>query len=266
MITFHNDNLVAPEFCRLIYQTIPEGIHVPVIFASHEKHCACRGGWGEWKGYVGHTNGTYVCLHLSTMYYFTRGAYREFDFWKKLLHTTYHEFGHIATYHEFEHRQGMYENDPKAHDNIESRANWWADLQMANLAEHNKRLAQPARLGPYFDGREAKQRLRMHPHNGYRGVVSYRLRMTGGQFTITDVAGQAGEYGNTALIRKLAADLASTYTDHAGRVLFFFAYGDLGEIKRRVAAHRAVYPKHVRQRAPLAPFDLPGFDPLEMAL
>jgi hypothetical protein len=248
MITFYNDHLIAPEFCRLMYQTIPEKMHMDIVFTASRKQCMNREGANKWTS-LGHTNvSTIVCLHLANIYYHVMGDYRDFEFWRQLLSVTYHEFGHKATRPQVRYLESRYEEDNDARNKIESAANKWADMQMATLAEKDKRLAQPEKLGAYFAGREVKRRkyfAKTGADEGYRGLISYRLRKSGGQCTITDVAHTARENkDNTALIRRLAADLAYKYTDHAGRVLYFFAYGDIPEIQRRVARYRAEHPKH----------------------
>jgi hypothetical protein len=45
MIVFHSDQLVPPELCRLLYQTVPEERHAPVIFFNqpHPDDPSCRG-------------------------------------------------------------------------------------------------------------------------------------------------------------------------------------------------------------------------------
>jgi hypothetical protein len=259
MIAFHNDHLVSPEFCKLMYQTVPEWLHVPIVFNAHTDEYKTRG-----IAYGGKC--PHIELNLQGIYYESAtGFNHEFGFWKYLLHVAYHEFGHFATWqtdYKVRELNGAYEigrdnwNTPeyKAYRYIEDAADNWSNLAILQLAEHDKRLCQPDNPGAYFNGREAKLRkfraecnrdARIDVHE----IVRLHLRRSGGQYTITDVACHCGEYSsttfrrNTALIRRLAADLAYPYTDHAGRVLYFFAYGDLPEIQRRVAAYRAIHPK-----------------------
>jgi hypothetical protein len=238
MITFHNDHLVAPEFCELIYQTIPEHLHRPVIFNTDVNKCECAGE--RRYSVLGHTDCRSVTLHLQSIYYHgCPGSYPEFSIWKQLLHTTYHEFGHIAD--TAPHTEHGYDNDHLEYLEIEKIANDWADVQILKLADVDKRIAQPKNIGKYFNARLIKRNAKIS--SKYGRLPEYRMRMSGGQYTITGMSYRAGADGNRRLIRRLAEDLAYKYTDNAGRVLFFFAHGDIPEIERRVARHYAIHPR-----------------------
>ena len=50
------------------------------------------------------------------------------------------------------------------------------------------------------------------------------------------VAPNWNEVPSTRKIRNLTGDLAYKYIDNAGRELYFYAYGDLPEIRRRLLA------------------------------
>ena len=223
---------------------------MPVVFIANVKDHEYMDIPRPYWSCAGHTMSNYVCLHLQYIYYHARhpifeaSSSREFIYWKYLLHTTCHEFGHFAEFDKTAHLQEWYWLDKKICAIIEKLANNWADMQIEKLASVDKRLAQPKRLGAYFDGREAKWRNKCES-TGFDSskLKSYRLFKTGGQFTITDVANLFGEYGNTRLIRCLASDLAYKYTDHAGRILYFFAYGDITEIYRRYEVYDAIHRK-----------------------
>ena len=85
-------------------------------------------------------------------------------------------------------------------------------------------------------------------------MTDYRCYKSDGQLSISDTARSCGairynKFGwnlpDTRLIRKLASDLAYPYVDNAGRLLMFFAWGDLEEISRRVAYYRTKYPLRI---------------------
>jgi hypothetical protein len=254
MITFHNDHLVGAGFCKLMYQTVPEWLHVPIVFNAHTDEYRTRGtAYGSYPYRIE--------LNLQGIYYQgATGVYPDFGYWKYLLDVAYHEFGHFAT-HATDYKVREYDNgydagkddydapEREAYRYIEKAADDWRDLAMLRLLEYDKRLAQPDNLGAYFNGREAKRnKWRNSTDFDHRRITRYRLRKSGGQYTITETARLCGEIGphykpNTGLIRRLASDLAYLYTDNAGRLLYFFAHGDVPEIKQRVAEYRAIHPK-----------------------
>ena len=86
MITFHNDHLVSPVLCELLYNTVDERLHRPVIFVPSRSD-----SWAlEVVAILDISK--YICTRFSLMVglgNLIRGKY--------LLSVAYHEFGHIAT-------------------------------------------------------------------------------------------------------------------------------------------------------------------------
>lgn len=231
MISFHNDHLVSPELCKLLYETIPERIHLPVVFVPHTERWR-TGGSCYWD---------HIELYLQGIFHNGfRRCYGSIDFslWKQMLYVAYHEFGHLATFSRTEYRDNAYEEDRNFKFNVEELADDWANKMLLNLAEHDKRLFQPIRLGPYFDGRMVKAKTTFRKDLPHPWLKNYRCFKSGGQFSTGDVAKMcaAGPWSkpNTRLIRRLADDLSYKYIDRAGRKQLFFAWGDIPEIMRRV--------------------------------
>jgi len=238
MITFHNDHLVASEFCKLIYDTVPDDAHVPVICVPHT---------AEYR-VVGRTDHTTVRLHLQSIYYWGINDGGEFGVWKQLLHTTYHEFGHIATEAQIKDVSNeQYQRREREYSYCENLADQWANSALLRLMAVDRRLEQPRRLGKYFDGRLMRSRISIRKANPGKLVPdlldSYRKFKSGGQLSTREMSEAIHEV-NTRLIRKLAADLAYNYTDRAGRLHMYFAWGDIQEIARRIAEHRAEHKVH----------------------
>ncbi len=258
MITFHNDHLVSPEFCKLIYATVPEEYHIPVILVPHTKEFRFRGAC------------SYNSIELNLQAIFYHGYPGEFKLWKNLLSVTYHEFGHKANEHLTNHisieEYWGYEN---GYHLTEQLAIDWANKKLLELAEIDTRLCQPKQLGPYFDGRiiKRKNETRTHGELILWVIEEYRKFACGGQLSATEVAKMFGAYKypkykgfsfedrsnfegkfegryeapDTRLVRKLAKDLAYIYTDHFNRKHMYFAWGDCEEIGRRVAGYKAMH-------------------------
>lgn len=250
MITFYNDHLVAPEFCQIIYATIPEQYHLPVVIKLKSQE--------DWALH-GQVNGLRVELYLNGIY---RNGLRgkgstDTSLWLYLLWVTYHEFGHLVTQFDVPAlKHYLYEEKGREWSEIESLADAWAYMKIAQLAGHDKRLAQPKHLGAYFEGRQARRRKGiLAAGNKTANLVDWRCYTSGGQYSATDLLLAfhdvlfPGRYfyelpwsSAYRLVRKLAHDLGYPYIDRAGRKHLFYAHGDLPEIRRRFAAHRAVHP------------------------
>lgn len=246
MITFHNDHLVTPEFCKLIYNTVPEEHHIPVIFVPHPKDYRVRGRCCY----------KFIKLNLQGIYYY--GYPGEFRLWKSLLYVAYHEFGHRATAHLTDHISNEeYYTYGRGYQYMERLAEDWANQKLLELAEEDKRLYQPKRLGPYFDGRIVKTKNRARASGGLClwVIEEYRRYITGGQLSAREVASSLEAYrypkspngegryptSNSRHIKKLAMDLAYIYTDRLNRKHQYFAWGDIPEIGRRVAKYKAIH-------------------------
>ncbi len=142
MITFHNDNLVSPVLCELLYNTVDERLHRPVIFVPSRSDSGVR-----CRCYF-----RYIEIYLHQIY--IDGWSGDFDTWKYLLSVAYHEFGHIATAPLIHHvRRQDVENRERAYLFAEQLANDWAKESILRLLEKDKRLFQPPSLGAYFEKR-----------------------------------------------------------------------------------------------------------------
>jgi len=153
-----------------------------------------------------------------------------------------------------------YERHGREYKFCEQLAIDWANRKMLELAEHDKRICQPKRLGQYFDGRDAKFKSWARsqfdgglPNNFMLNV--YRKFKSGGQFSTGEVAFKIGAtylkestsrtdearfMPRYKLVKRLASDLAYIYVDSANRTHMFFAWGDLLEIKRRFEEYKIV--------------------------
>lgn len=251
MINFWNDHLVAPELCEIIYQLVPIEYHQPVVFNAKVQDWRNRGTW----------NPQLIRINLQTIFYSNITA---FDYWKQLLLTAFHEFGHAAT---SMYNIEQYNNSWDYKWQEERRADSWADRRMVELLRYDKRLAQPERLGAYFNGRIVQIKNRRTEPDGINmwSIREWRKYKSGGQFTTNEVAWYQGIYAArngvpaTWLIRKLAEDLAYIYFDKAGRKHMLFAYGDLEEIARRVQRYKAEHNWTASPYETYVPSDLDPF-------
>lgn len=251
MLTFHNDHLIAPEFCKLMVDTIDPTWDLNVIFFANTPKFGKRSY--SIKGQC-NADKRRVILFLQGIYY---GCRSEFEIWKRLLRVAYHEFGHYANRYRFADMTiAEYKTCGRGWKACEKAADYWAYRKMLELAEHDKRICQPKRLGPYLDARYVQRRQSIlarqkatscHPNPDL--LKNYRCYKSGGQQSISDVIFAIGAYvvrDNRAilqykLIHKLADDLGYPYIDSAGRVHMFFAWGDIPEIRRRYERHKAIH-------------------------
>ena len=86
-------------------------------------------------------------------------------------------------------------------------------------------------------------------------VEEWRKYKCGGQISASNIASASRAFRypksnydlgriqipDTRLITQLAVDLGYEYIDRAGRKHLYFAYGDVPEIKRRVAMYKAIH-------------------------
>jgi hypothetical protein len=242
MITFHNDYLVPPVLCEILYDTVDESLHRPVIFIP----CITN------QTFLGEYHDSHIDLYLHGIFnHYWPGEYKV---WKLLLYIAYHEFGHVATVPLTDHiSEEEYRKEEGAYRFSEQLANDWARKAMLHLAKRDKRLFQPQSLGAYFEWWIVKRKKQLRNTSGWnsfklRLLEEYRKRISGGQLSSREVASIIGVFKypksssdktkrewryNPDLICKLADDLAYIYTDSAGRRHRYFAYGDLPEIEMR---------------------------------
>lgn len=247
MITFHNDHLVSPEFCKLLYDTIPEEYHIPVIFNPNtlDRHVA------------GECSYSSIALNLQIIY---SDAYPgEYKLWKEMLTTAYQQFGYKATRNLTRnvYPEG-YSAEKREHQYVKQLAKDWANQKLLDLAEKDNRLCQPRKLGPFFEYRiwRRKKSAKAFIRNRSWLIEEYRKYVTGGQLSASEMADMLGIYtypkdrqhGNeripvpdSRLINKLSKDLALVYCDHHDRQHLYFAWGDCLEIGRRVTRYKATH-------------------------
>jgi hypothetical protein len=181
MLVFHNGQLVPPELCRLLYQTIPTCYHAPVVFFNrpHPDDDRVFGiCWGEGRRID-------ICLnpifnHVSRK---PTGSVA-FSLWYKLLETCYHAFGHIAT--AFQCRDVSpehYRRNERSRKYVEALAIDWANHKLGELRDHDPRLAQPVNLGGYLGAGLCKIFRSIQEYRGNEidcwGLKQWRCRKTG---------------------------------------------------------------------------------------
>jgi hypothetical protein len=233
---------VSPALCKLLYDTVPEEWHVPVVFLRWE-----TSGDPERSSDVATSFCNDICprieIYLNTV--LTMGLSKDerippgapsFRVWYALVETCYHEFGHIADPYAQELSKEAYWESEYACSVAEAHADTFAARLMARLADFDKNIAQPRWLG-YLS-------IRMNnlSHHGKFSWASdrpawlseVRCSLSGGQMTTGDVARALGmERGskqmrqyeddrqvrlpNHRLIYRVAADLGSKYVDRSGR-------------------------------------------------
>ena len=241
MIAFHGDFLVPRELCRLLYLTVPEELHVPVVF--HNRPTPLIG-----QRVLAICTGDQIHVNLNKVYNAAlwKGSPGALTVcvWRSLLDICYHEFGHVATQDQFEAVGDAYRSY-RGFRYIEGLADDWKDQRMAILLEHDGRLAQPRVLTGYLGLRVWRHLDYWHKnwHKDWEGhrevsptagsvrasfVTEVRCRRTGGQLS----AGEALEYiglSRTAYreLRSASADIGIDYTDSAGRRHKLYTWGDL---------------------------------------
>ena len=262
MITFHNDHLVAPELCKLLYDAVPVEFHLPVVFTAHGEAYPDRRSPGKLP-----TLGTcylaqaepVVGIHLQSIFYHgLRHCYsRDASLWYTLVEVCLHEFGHIATINSFCGQSQRYDEDWQFRGVVERTADAWKAERLAAILHIDRDLRQPRRLGAYLDGRLVKmlaQQMKRPRHNqNHKTMADYRARKCGGQLTTGEVAERLGfsrreryrpapgeeieefDRPDGRRVSRVAGDLARVHVDRAGRRHCFFLWGDLPEIAERMA-------------------------------
>lgn len=250
MLTFHRDTLAPPELCRLLYQTIPEAYHVPVIFTIRDRRQA-RGSFND-HGAVS----PYIEINLSVIWgniAWTGGLSGAMDaqLWYKLLSVCYHEFGHVATEPQWEHIDwSAYVAKKRGYQWVEELADLWKTRRLLHLLDHDPRLGQPRAIGGYIGARLRQMigQCRKWDNWGSGKVTSlknWRCYKTGGQLSAGDVARYLRLYRKDshsydyAKLRRLSKDIGIKYTDSAGRSHKFYTWGDLAKLTERMGANHA---------------------------
>ena len=243
MIAFHGDSLVPAELCRLLYLTVPDELHVPVVFHNRPTFPLSR-------GLLGACNGDQIHVNLNKVY--DAALWRRnpgaptVRVWRTLLETAYHEFGHVATWREIEAVGDAYMSD-RGDRYIEGIADEWKDQRLAMLLEHDGRLAQPRLLTGYLGLLVARLVNSWHEclmgrrqGVGVAGSVranfvrEVRCRRTGSQLSAGDALANIGLPRSAYwALRRLSADVGIDYTDSAGRRHKLYTWGDLPILAER---------------------------------
>lgn len=271
MINFINDQLVPPVLCEILYHTVPDDWHIPVVFLT-------RPGFDEADRFysLGAHSGMapkHIEIYLEDI--FDEAMRRRriefgvslFRIWYLLLHTCYHEFAHEGDPYLNALAEGAYGAGGMEYENAEAIANRYGNLSIAQLADWDKRLYQPRWLGylsirtDYHIARPKKWRSLVRRWGRADLLGTLRCAKSGGQLTTSDVvvcfdllqeSWEEDQLPSTAQIRRVASDLAHEYVDRAGRQHLLFDFGDLPEIRRRIgkvgtrrraSMDREAYPK-----------------------
>jgi hypothetical protein len=243
MITFHNDQLVPPELCRLLSQTVPEEFHVPVIFFN-QPHPWTTSALGLC---VRHGELVHICLNpiFNSGISRTPGSFA-FSLWYRLLEVSFHEFGHVATVAERAGISGrQYRSDWRSYFYVEQLAIDWANRKLGELRDHDPRLAQPANLTGYLGARLCKvlRYLNRCSEMSVRAIAvkQWRCRQTGAQLAAGDVLAvlelSPWQYANAyAVLRSVSDGIGTVYIDQAGRRHRLYQWGDVPALGTRMVA------------------------------
>ncbi len=248
MITFHNDHLVPPILCEILYGTIPVDWHIPVVFLTRP----LTDDADETYPLGGHfpNEPRHIELYLNNVFESALGGGTirigspAVRLWYELLVVAFHEFGHEGNAYLNALPEGAYEAGGLEKCNAEQIAEGYADSRIEQLADWDKRLFQPHWLGYLsvsLERRLVRAMQRRWSHLSRQCLTHYRCWKSGRQLTAGDVASLFGiRRGNNLVplsnteIRRVANDLAYKYTDNAGRQHLLFDFGDLREIARRI--------------------------------
>ncbi len=153
MISFHGSNLVPEELCRLLYLTVPEEHHTPIVFDSRKivpSSSYERYPLGE------HYPDGHIEVHLNKLIdavldplQRNHASYAS-ALWYETLHTCYHEFGHHAHRSEVARQPEHVRFDLYRYRWSETFADQWAERRIAELGDHDPRLGQPVPLTGYL--------------------------------------------------------------------------------------------------------------------
>lgn len=240
---FRNDHLVAPALPEILYRLWPMKRDVTVVFAVNSRpflqgHKSSRG-----MAMIHEEEDTDAILLNLTKIFGWYGP--ESYLWRETLWIALHEIGHFATWRDARLAEHEYEAHRQGYRRCEALASQWADRQLKDLACQDRRIFQPRHPGAYYAARLARHRDLRRQNRGEtydsQSMGEWRKYKSGGQFTTGEVCWAIGALRQTqerphprwSVIRRIAADLAFPYVDHAGRTHLLFAYGDLPEIKRR---------------------------------
>ena len=143
MICFYNDHLVPPILCQILYHTVPEELHLPVVFLQRP---LTREGRRYPRGCLLLTEPRNIEIYLNAI--LSSAIHRQsvaigvpvFSMWHQLLHTAYHEFGHLEDLRSWNAPEGAYSNTSRERMNEELRADAFAHARIAHLAELDRKV------------------------------------------------------------------------------------------------------------------------------
>jgi hypothetical protein len=224
MLVFHNDHLVPPELCWLLYQTIPTNYHAPVVFFNRPHPCDDLALGICWD------KGRRIDICLNPLFSHARrqptGSFA-FSLWYKLLETCYHEFGHIATAYQCRDvSRERYWRNFRDFRCVEALAIDWAHRKLGELRDHDPSLAQPVNLGGYVGACLCQW---LNSINALEAeevriirIKEWRCRKTNTQMTPGDVLKalelSPERYPNAyRVLRLVSCDLGIPFIDSAGR-------------------------------------------------
>ncbi len=254
MISFHKDNLVPPELCRLLYEAVPKEYHVPVRFHNQRrKHLYGESGLYP-AGSVSisrHKKLSPIDINLNPIYEASHSRKQSQEsysalapsstLWRLLVEVCLHEFGHVATKEEMfrMNQHEYYLGDGSVYDATERLADEWRDHRIAKILKIDPRLGQPRYMSGYLGARLIKWKKVVKDAPGYYPfIMERRCQMTGGQLTAGDVLRklniQHHSYTNAyALLREASKGIGVDYVDRAGRRHKLYTWGDVPLIAER---------------------------------
>lgn len=221
MIVFHNDQLVCPELCRLLSQSVPEELHIPMVFYR-------RGNTRRYP--MGRCNDDYIEIFLNGILggglIESRLQSPSVAVWFQLLKTCYHEFGHVVMPPDF-----PYEKDYKRRWEYEKVVSEWGEQMLWKVASRTPNLCQPNWMG-YLSIRLKKlEDDHLDNHRDYthfsHWILERRFAKFGGQLSLTNIS------DILRAPRKLVKEIAERQgiglpiLDKAGRRHLMFFFGDV---------------------------------------
>ena len=246
MIAFCRDKLVPRELCELLYQTVPESYHVPVVFTSHKSHC--EEVYGRKAHFpAGSAGGGVIAINVNELFghvaAVSGAGSLSARMWYGLLMLCFHEFGHVATQG---HGVGgaEYAAGGRGFLKVEHLASVWATRQMHHLLGHDARLGQPSSLTGYVGARVEREVQSMWSAEWGSARVGalkeWRCYQCGGQLSVGDVWSLLGWPGAVYAegwsrsvrrglrhVRRALAGRGKEYVDRAGRLHRYYTWGDV---------------------------------------
>ena len=226
VIVFHNDKLVPKTLCEILYQTVPEEFHVPVVFKPYAPKRYPAVG----KYIINNTS--WIEIYLNRFRDLGWSEPAKPKIWRSLLKYGYRLFTYVRHRVEYDASDGNFDA-PVYYD-----AEQWANYQLSRLLTLDERLFQPiwlGHLGHWCKQQEAQYKA-AHPNYGksndfYPGLLDRRAYLSrGGQVPLpTIVRSITHDYDEHLYVRRLALkygrDLAKVYRSQSGRPYYFFTFG-----------------------------------------